>query len=103
MSVCVCMHVYVGVRIAEKVPVVQHQCCFSFSMKLLPSNRDLVSTGEAAYTDVTSMEILVMCHKSKCQLSMSSIVGENPGGNLVPAFFMCETLHSLWGLLALLQ
>ena len=33
---------------------------------------------------------------SKCQLSMSCIVGGGPGGTLGVHTFTCETWHSLW-------
>ena len=51
----------------------------------------LVSTGETAHPAVTSMGTL----RSKCQLSMSCIVGEDPGGTLGAHTLTCETWYSL--------
>jgi len=73
---CVCVRACVGAR------------NFTQSIQLFkwgPSS--LLSTGEAAHPVVTSLGTWA----SKCQLSMSFIVGDNPGGTLGAHTLTCET------------
>ena len=88
------------VRFQVRFPVWPLWCCCLFLeyetlRTLLQSTKcGLVSTGEAAHLAVTFMGTWYKLGKW-CQLSMSCIVGEDPGGTSGAQILTCETWYSL--------